>query len=316
MISLVVFLSSTTFAIFASSMQDIRKIDILVPGPFLDATLFQKLASNGAMIEGKPMNETDKMPPALLVSQFSTLNNKTTRQVVFTAKTFFNATAENLFENYAIPVYHTPSLDLLANKSYSPPTFLVEQKFGDKSSNEGYFILSPIIDRLYRNMTISIDGFPTLSKDAIGIKQIKATFDIDGRDVGFSFGISHKIPPEFQIPPPKSFNSSLFLNIDYLGKVSVKSNTNNIEANFSDNRYFHSSPTITLITTKSLNAKKLQDGCPVISAGVFDEQTKKWKKVVATREELLDSLDICAYNLYPGHFSKFAVGGVVPPIQF
>lgn len=315
MISIIVFLFSTTFAIYASSLQNTLNKDILVPGPLLNASLFQKFASNGAMIEGRPVTQMDRLPPALLISQNSTMNNQTTRQVEFTTKASLNATAEKLFDYYAIPVYHTPSADLLEDKSYSPPTFLVEQKFGDNSTNEGYFVLSPIIDSLYRNMTTFIDDFPTLGKGAIGIKQIKATFDIDGRNVGFSFGISHKIPPQFQIPRPKSFNSSLFLNIDYLGKVAVDSDNSYTAANFSDNRSFIHSPKITLIATKTLNAKKLQDGCPVISAGAFDEHTKKWKKVETAREGLLDSFDNCAYSLFPGHYSKFAVGGVVPPNQ-
>ena len=164
-------------------------------------------------------------------------------------------------------------------------------------------------------MTISIDDFPNLSKGQIGIERIKATFAINGEDVGFSLGISQKIPIQFEIPPPKSFNSSLFLNIDYLGKAAGFSDNIYTTANFSNNKSFVSSPEITVIASKSLNAKKLKDGCPVISACVFDEKTKKWKKVEAIREEVLDSIDICAYNLFPGHYSKFAVGGVVPPNQ-
>ena len=312
---LVVFLFSMSFTIYASSLQNTNKNFVLLPGPVLDANLFQKFSSKGAMIEGRPMTQADKLPPALLVSQDSKQNNQTPRQIVFTTKILFNATSNRLFDYYAIPVYHTPPVKLLVDSIYSPPTFLAEQRFEENSSDEGYFILSPIIDRLYKNMTISIDDFPNLSKGQVGIERIKATFAINGEDVGFSLGISQKIPTQFEIPPPKSFNSSLFLNIDYLGKTAGSSDNIYTTANFSNNKSFVSSPEITVIASKSLNAKKLKDGCPIISAGVFDEKTKKWKKVEAIREELLDSIDICAYNLFPGHYSKFAVGGVVPPNQ-
>ena len=60
---LVVFLFSMSFTIYASSLQNTNKNFVLLPGPVLDANLFQKFSSKGAMIEGRPMTQADKLPP-------------------------------------------------------------------------------------------------------------------------------------------------------------------------------------------------------------------------------------------------------------
>ena len=140
------------------------------------------------------------------------------------------------------------------------------------------------------------------------------TFAKEGRTVGFSFGISREIPEELKIRSPSKFNTTLFLNIDYIGEGSTQSGAKGL--NFSDPTYFTSSPKVSLIVSKSLNAEKLNDGCPKMAAGLFDDDTGRWRPANLTRSEKLGSSeDVCSYKLLTEHFSKFAVGGVVPPGQ-
>ena len=51
-------------------------------------------------------------------------------------------------------------------------------------------------------------------------------------------------------------------------------------------------------------------------AGLIDDNTGRWRPDNLTRSEKLDIEDVCSYKLLTEHFSKFAVGGVVPPGQF
>ena len=49
-----------------------------------------------------------------------------------------------------------------------------------------------------------------------------------------------------------------------------------------------------------------------MAAGLFDDDTGRWRPANLTRSEKLGSEDVCSYKLLTEHFSKFAVGGVVP----
>ena len=139
----------------------------------------------------------------------------------------------------------------------------------------------------------------------------------DGTRVGLSFGTSSEIPAKFNITQPKSFNTTLFLNIDYIGNESSKSNIKKSKnLNLSSTESFFSSPKGTLQVSKSLNAEKLNDGCPKIKAGVFNDITRKWQPLNVTRNSTTDSESTCGYQLLIGHFSKFAVGDVVPLARF
>ena len=51
---------------------------------------------------------------------------------------------------------------------------------------------------------------------------------------------------------------------------------------------------------------------PEDGGGTVDDDTGRWRPANLTRSEKLGSEDVCSYKLLTEHFSKFAVGGVVP----
>ena len=215
-----------------------------------------------------------------------------------------------------IPTYPTPREDIAKGSLFSPPTFIVRQSIDNDTNggNPAFFTLTPILERIFPDMTLLVNEFPTQKNAKTKVEQIKVTFAKEGRTVGFSFGISREIPEELKIRSPSKFNTTLFLNIDYIGEGSTQSGAKGL--NFSDPTYFTSSPEVSLIVSKSLNAEKLNDGCPKMAAGLFDDDIGRWRPANLTRSEKLGSEDVCSYKLLTEHFSKFAVGGVVPPGQF
>ena len=70
-------------------------------------------------------------------------------------------------------------------------------------------------------MTLLVNEFPTQKNAKTNVEKIKVTFAKEGRTVGFSFGISSEIPEGLKIRSPSKFNTSLFLNIDYIGEGSM-----------------------------------------------------------------------------------------------
>ena len=227
----------------------------------------------------------------------------------------FNTTATEIFDKYEIPTYPTPSEDIAKGSVFSPPTFIVRQSVDNDTNggNSAFFTLTPILERIFPDMTLLVNEFPTQKNAKTKVEQVKVTFAKEGRSVGFSFGISREIPEGLKIRSPSKFNTTLFLNIDYIGEGSTQPGAKGL--NFSDPAYFTSSPEVSLIVSKSLNAEKLGDGCPKMAAGLFDEDTGRWRPANLTRSEKLGSEDACSYKLLTEHFSKFAVGGVVPPGQ-
>jgi len=52
-----------------------------------------------------------------------------------------------------------------------------------------------------------------------------------------------------------------------------------------------------------------------MAAGLFNDETGKWQPANINRTQAGDTSESCSYKLLTEHFSKFAVGGVVPPTQ-
>ena len=286
------------------------------PSPKLDKSSLHTFNLLGARIGNKPVTSLDALPPALIVTSEEELKNQSGRNVTFGVPILFNTTAAEIFHKFNIPIYQTPKKSIARDVIFSPPTFLIRQTGHDNLTNGGFFSVTPVLEKVYRNMTLLINGFPSMENQSTGIEQIKLKFAKDGTRVGLSFGTSSEIPTKFNITQPKSFNTTLFLNIDYIGNESSKSNLKKSKSlNLSSTESFFSSPEVTLQVSKSLNAEKLNDGCPKIKSGVFNDITRKWQPLNVTRSSTTDSESTCGYQLLIGHLSKFAVGDVVPPSQ-
>lgn len=270
----------------------------------------------GAKVQGKPITSAKDFPLPVIVNSEEELKEQKRRQVTFSTPALFNMTADEIFKKFAIPIYPTPSRSGVTDKIFSPPTFVIKQYGHDDPKVDGFFTLTPIMEKIYRNMTVLINEFPSVENQSTVVDNIKVKFAKDGTRVGLSVGASEGIPTEFNVTKPKAFNTTLFLNIGYIGNEGAKFDPDKSNPlNLSSINAFSSSPDVTLKVSKSLSADKLNDGCPKMKAGVFNDVTRKWSPLNMSRVATEDLEDRCAYHLPLGHFSKFAVGGVVPPQQ-
>lgn len=311
-------ISSVSFSVFLLGPDIIFAKNNELSPPILDQTSLNVFKSLGAHLGNKPLTTNNGLPPVVVTPSEVQIKNQVERQITFTVPIPFNTTATEIFGKYKIPTYPTPSEDVARGSIFSPPTFIVRQSVDNDTNlgNTGFFTLTPILERIFPDMTLLVDEFPTQKNAKTTVVQIKVMFAKEGGPVGFSFEISREIPEGLKIRSPSKFNTTLFLNIDYIGEESTKSDGKDLRRlNFSDPTFFISSPEVSLIVSKSLNAEKLNDGCPKMAAGLFDDDTGKWRPASLTRSEKGDSEEVCSYKLLTEHFSKFAVGGVVPPGQ-
>lgn len=288
----------------------------MIPSPKLDPSSLLALNLLNAQIDNKPIRNFDKLPPALIVTSEKELVNQSGRSISFGMPMLFNATVTEIIHKFDIPTYQTPKKSVARDVIYNPPIFIIRQNGPDNLTNVGFFSVTPVMKKIYQNMTLLINGFPSMVNQSTSIEQIKLKFAKDGTGVGLSFGTSSEIPAQFNITQPKAFNTTLFLNVGYIGNEGSKSNLNNPKSlNLSSTKAFLSSPEVTLQVSKSLNAEKLNDGCPKMKAGIFNDITRRWQPLNLTRNTATDDEDKCGYQLLIEHFSKFAVGDVVPPSQ-
>jgi hypothetical protein len=308
-------ISSVSFSVFVLSSEMVFARNHELSPPILNKTSLNLFNSLGANLGNKPLTADNGLPPAVVTPSEVQVTNHGERQITFAVPIPFNTTATEIFDKYKIPTYATPSEEIAKGSIFSPPTFIVRQSVNNDTNgvSPAFFTLTPILERIFPDMTLLVNEFPTQKNAKTKVEQIKVTFAKEGRTIGFSFGISSEIPEGLQIRSPSKFNTTLFLNIDYIGEGSAQSGAKQL--NFSDPTYFSSSPEVSLIVSKSLNAEKLNDGCPKMAAGLFDDDTGRWRPANLTRSEKLGSEDVCSYKLLTEHFSKFAVGGVVPPGQ-
>ena len=308
-------ISSVSFSVFVLSSEMVFARNHELFPPILNKTSLNYFNSLGANLGNKPLTADNGLPPAVVTPSEFHVTNRGEKQITFAVPIPINTTAAEIFDKYMIPTYPTPREDIAKGTVFSPPTFIIRQSV-DNDTNRGnpaFFTLTPILERIFPDMTLLINEFPTQKNAKTKVEQIKVTFAKEGRTVGFSFGISSEIPEGLKIRSPSKFNTTLFLNIDYIGEGSTQSGAKQL--NFSDPTYFSSSPEVSRIVSKYLNAERLKDGCPKMAAGLFDDDTGRWRPANLTRSEKLGSEDVCSYKLLTEHFSKFAVGGVVPPGQ-
>jgi hypothetical protein len=285
-----------------------------LPPPKIDKSVLHTFNILGAKIHGGPIKSANDLPRSVIVTSEDEIKDQKGRQVTFSTPALFNTTAPEIFKKYDIPIYASPPRSRVTDTIYSPPTFVIKQYGHDNPKSDGFFTLTPILEKTYQNMTLLINDFPLMENQSTGVDKIKMTFAKDEIRVGLSIGASEGIPTEFNVTKPKAFNTTLFLNTGYIGNEASKFNSDKLNGlNLSSVNAFSPSPELTLKVSKSLNAEKLDDGCPKMKAGVFNDVTRKWSPLNVTRTATEDSGDRCGYQLLLGHFSKFAVGGVVPP---
>ncbi len=67
---------------------------------------------------------------------------------------------------------------------------------------------------------------------------------------------------------------------------------------------------------KSLNTDKLKDGSPDVLLYAYNDITQQWDTLdKLQRYKSLDTDKKCGYLIELQHFSKFAVGGIQPPVD-
>jgi hypothetical protein len=100
-----------------------------------------------------------------------------------------------------------------------------------------------------------------------------------------------------------SETTPLFITVGFVGDFTG--------VNFSSTAAFQASPTVKILVSRSIDTAKLADGCPDLNLLFFNESTSQWESVAKpTRDASQDNGSFCGYELKPGHWSKFAVGGV------
>jgi hypothetical protein len=290
-----------------------------LPPPRLDQSTEKVFNTMGAHIGDNPLTAEVGLPPSFIMTLQGNISENVERQILFTTPSMYNETATELFTKYAIPTYQIPDLGLNESVVFNPPTFVIRQIIDNDTGLEkdGFFTLTPVLDRVIPPITILVDKIANPENSSTKAKEIKFNLGKEGESVGFSFAVSPEIPEGLNVRPTSKFKTSLFLNIDYVGKQDWGSNPNETgKLNFSDPANFISSPEIIIGASKSLNTVKLDDGCPKLAAGLFNEQSGKWQPAKINRTQSLDASTVeCSYKLQTEHFSKFAVGGVVPPAE-
>jgi hypothetical protein len=273
----------------------------------------------GAHIGNKPFTANEGLPPALVTTSQANIGVRPRGQVIFTVPASYNQTANELFTKYAIPTYKVPSSGKNESLIFIPPTFVIRQIIDNDTNlkGTGFFNLTPLLKRVIPPINILLDKIANPVNSSTEVKEIKFGLNKEGESVGFSFAVSSEIPQGLHVRSTSKFKTTLFLNIDYVGQ-KIKSdltntNTNTSKLNFSDPENFISSPEVIIGAKKSLKALKFDDGCPKLAAGIFNEKTGKWQPATINRTQSVDTLTECSYKLQTEHFSKFAVGGVVPP---
>jgi hypothetical protein len=290
-----------------------------IPGPELDQSTEEVFKAMGASIGNVPLTSEVGLPPALVTTSQGNNSDKIGKQIVFTTPAKFSETASELYAKYAIPRYQIPASVFNESVVFNPPTFVIRQ-IGDNDSElkkGGFFTLTPVLDHVIPPAAISIDKIVNPENASTEVKEISFSLSEEGESIGFSFGVSTEIPQGLNVRPTSKFKTNLFLNIDYIGKEGKGPNSDGTNTlNFSDPAKFVSSPEVMIKAIKSLDTVKLDDGCPKLAAGVFNEQTGRWQPAKINRTQLADTPSPeCIYKLQTEHFSKFAVGGVVPPAE-
>lgn len=205
-----------------------------------------------------------------------------------------DSTAQDLFDSFLIPTYPQIDRSIVEDTFYVVPAFIIP--YEDSSNN---FVTTPIIDKVFPGQTLMMEQPSVVASRVARVEKVTMTFAVTANDVGFSFGITDRRPPG--TPEPPLDVQALFLDVGFVG-----------DKNFSDKNTFESSPSIDILVEKSIEGfdDLEEDGCAKFQLLVFDEEHGDWDVVKKLRHPASDTETQCGFTLEPGHFSKFAVGGV------
>lgn len=268
----------------------------------LNAEALKTFISKGALVNGKKISKVNEMPEGFIqsIEELKTLSQP--KEILFGTSAPVTSTASQLFKSYAIPNYPAPTQEIAVESVYIPPIFFIKQ---ENSNNN--FILTPIIGKIFSNMSLLINEPFSTETNTTSVKKLEMKFAKQATNVGFSFGTSDNIPKILDLPPLPIDKIALFLNIDYI--YSDKPT----RIDFSNPESFISSPLSYISINKSLNTAKLKDGCPDVSLYAYNEINQQWDTLdKLQRYKLFDTGQKCGYIVELQHFSKFAVGGIQP----
>ena len=268
----------------------------------LNGEALKTFISKGALVNGKKIDRVNEMPEGFIQSAKELKSLNQPKEIIFGRSAPVNSTASQLFKSYAIPNYPAPTPEIAVESIYIPPIFFIKQ---DNSNNN--FILTPIIGKIFSNMSVLINEAFSTESNITSIERLEMKFAKQATNVGFSFGTSDNIPKNLGLPTLPIDKIALFLNIDYILSDELT------KIDFANPESFISSPLSYIGIDKSLNTDKLKDGCPDVSLYAYNEITQQWDKLdTLQRHKLFDTEDKCGYLIKLQHFSKFAVGGIQP----
>lgn len=271
----------------------------------LNAEALKTFISKDALVNGKKISKVNEMPQGFIqsIEELKTLSQP--KEILFGTSAPVTSTASQLFKSYAIPNYPAPTQEIAVESVYIPPIFFIKQE--DSNNN---FILTPIIGKIFSNMSVLINKAFSTESNITSVERVEMKFAKQATNVGFSFGTSDNLPKILDLPPLPIDKIALFLNIDYIY------NDKPTRIDFSNPESFISSPLSYISINKSFNTAKLMDGCPDVSLYAYNEIKQQWDTLdKLQRYKLFDTDEKCGYIIELKHFSKFAVGGIQPPID-
>ncbi len=271
----------------------------------LNAEALKTFISKDALVNGKKISRVNEMPQGFIqsIEELKTLSQP--KEILFGTSAPVTSTALQLFKSYAIPNYPAPTQEIAVESVYIPPIFFIKQ---ENSNNN--FILTPIIGKIFSNMSVLINKAFSTESNITSVERVEMKFAKQATNVGFSFGTSDNLPKILDLPPLPIDKIALFLNIDYIY------NDKPTRIDFSNPESFISSPLSYISINKSFNTAKLMDGCPDVSLYAYNEIKQQWDTLdKLQRYKLFDTDEKCGYIIELKHFSKFAVGGIQPPID-
>ncbi|MEM2139824.1 PKD domain-containing protein [Nitrososphaera sp.] len=269
-----------------------------IPAPDLTSVEFNNFVLRGAAVNNTPVQTVNDLPQGLLVlpAEVTTLPT-----ISFAAEAPANSSIQDLKSAYTIPIYGSPEQNLVTNKVYIIPPIVIGQQGSDNK-----FVMTPVLEKTLPGMTVLFDSLTPTATGSGQLKNVEMTFTSAGSvdNAAFSVGVTDTAPSGTPAPPTSILETpAMFLTVDFAGDFSG--------TNFSSPSAFQGSPKVRVLVDRNLNVDKLSDGCPDVSLFFFDEGLGQWTTVTKpTRVPSLDTGQYCGYELEPGHWSKFAIGGV------
>jgi len=289
-----------------NSSRTISDLDsaIGIPSPYLNSSQFELYRDDVIIGQFSGVADTAAFPtlgpivdfhassiPSGLAVKSDAVGDLTIDSFIFPFTAPSASNGPDLFQNFQIPTYPGLKEDVITNDTvYAVPPIII--RYEESKDN---FILTPIIDKIFPNLTLSMEQLSFVESKVAKFEKVNMTFNVEGDGVGFSFGITDK--PPAGTPPPSLDAPALFLDVGFVGNVD-----------FSNPSAFKSSPLIDILVNKTLPGfQELPNGCADFKLLFFDGTD--WTEVQKLNPTG-NFTDFCPFTLEPEHFSKFGVGGV------